>query len=90
MHIKDCQAYTGKVVPSGYGDGHIGEIISELDKRGYEGFLSLEPHLGHFEGFSDLEPASPLNNLPAGGPKCYQMAAVSLFKVLTSLGIKHA
>jgi len=89
MHIKDCLADTGKVVPSGYGDGHIGEIISELDKTGYEGFLSLEPHLGHFEGFSDLEPNSPINNLPAGGPKSYRMAAVSLFKVLDSLGLDY-
>jgi sugar phosphate isomerase/epimerase len=89
MHIKDCLADSGKVVPSGYGDGHIAEIISSLDKRGYDGFLSLEPHLGNFEGFASLEPSSPINALPDGGPKCYRMAAVSLFKVLEALGIKR-
>jgi len=89
MHIKDCLADSGKVVPSGYGDGHISEIISELDKAGYEGFLSLEPHLGHFDGFSDLEPGSPINKMPAGGPKCYRMAASSLFKVLDNLCLSH-
>lgn len=54
-HIKDALMGSGKVVPSGYGDGHLPHIIRELDKRGYEGFLSVEPHLGHFEGFDDLE-----------------------------------
>lgn len=54
-HIKDAVIKTGKVVPAGFGDGHISDIIRELEDIGYEGFLSLEPHLGHFEGFDDLE-----------------------------------
>ncbi len=54
-HIKDALMESGKVVPSGFGDGHIPEIISDLHKRDYHGFLSLEPHLGHFDGFDDLE-----------------------------------
>lgn len=54
-HIKDALAGTGQVVPSGKGDGHLREIITELKNDGYQGFLSLEPHLGDFVGFSDLE-----------------------------------
>lgn len=54
-HIKDAVEKTSEVVLSGFGDGHVKEIISALNKRGYQGFLSLEPHLGHFEGFDDLE-----------------------------------
>lgn len=54
-HIKDAIMATGKVVPAGKGDGHIAEIIQALNARAYEGFLSLEPHLGAFIGFSDLE-----------------------------------
>lgn len=53
-HIKDAIAKTGEVVPSGYGDGQIKAIIKELYARNYKGFLSIEPHLGNFEGFEQL------------------------------------
>ncbi len=45
MHIKDALATDGTVVPSGEGDGNIAYILNELAASGYEGFLSLEPHL---------------------------------------------
>lgn len=54
-HIKDSIMESGEVVPSGFGDGHISEILKDEANRGFEGFLSLEPHLGHFEGFDELE-----------------------------------
>lgn len=54
-HIKDALALDHKVVPAGYGDGHLKEIIGALYRNNYEGFLSLEPHLGHFIGFDALE-----------------------------------
>lgn len=54
-HIKDALVKNGNVVPSGFGDGHLGEILHELSKRNYQGFLSIEPHLGDFDGFSELE-----------------------------------
>lgn len=54
MHIKDAKA-DGSVVPSGHGIGHIYEILNELKKRNYSGFLSLEPHLGQFSGLAALE-----------------------------------
>lgn len=54
MHIKDALP-DGTVVPSGYGAGNIREILAELSRMGYEGFVSLEPHLGSFAGLSNLE-----------------------------------
>ena len=54
MHIKDSQA-DGTVVPAGAGLGNIPYILSELNKSDYEGFVSLEPHLGAFEGLAGLE-----------------------------------
>lgn len=45
MHIKDAVSGSGKVVPSGEGDGNLEYILKSLCDRGYEGFLSLEPHL---------------------------------------------
>lgn len=54
-HIKDALKKSGKVVPSGLGDANVPNIIKALYEKDYEGFLSLEPHLGHFEGFENLE-----------------------------------
>ncbi len=45
MHIKDALLENGKVVPSGQGDGNLAYILGRLAAQGYEGFLSLEPHL---------------------------------------------
>lgn len=53
MHIKDCKfvAETGETFPRlehtfpGEGDGDVRQIIQDLIKRGYDGALSIEPHL---------------------------------------------
>ncbi len=53
IHIKDARAGSGQVVPAGQGDGHIGAILADAHASGYDGFLSLEPHLkvaGHSHG----------------------------------------
>ena len=42
-HMKDCGAYKVEV-PLGLGEGRIADILADLNKRGYEGFLTLEPH----------------------------------------------
>ena len=41
-HLKDCT--DGVEVPLGTGQGHIREILFDLTARGYDGFLTLEPH----------------------------------------------
>ncbi|MDO4283988.1 MAG: sugar phosphate isomerase/epimerase family protein [Eubacteriales bacterium] len=55
IHIKDAVAGTGQVVPAGQGDGNVRRILRELDQKGYDGFLSLEPHLTDFDGLAGLE-----------------------------------
>ena len=55
IHIKDAKFETGEVVPAGYGDGQVKALIEQLKKDDFNGFLSLEPHLGNFAGFADLE-----------------------------------
>ena len=45
----------GAVVPAGEGDGEVRETLAALRDSGFEGYLSLEPHLaeaGWFGGFS--------------------------------------
>ncbi len=43
MHIKDAYLGQMEVVPAGHGDGHIRDILEQLN--GQAMFLSLEPHL---------------------------------------------
>lgn len=82
-HIKDALFESGKVVPSGYGDGHVPEIIKALDQRDYEGFLSLEPHLGHFDGFDDLEGGDEMPEFEdQSDASKFKLAADSLRKIL--------
>jgi 3-dehydroshikimate dehydratase len=45
VHIKDADLATHKICVAGQGDGQIAETLAALKKRGYAGFLSLEPHL---------------------------------------------
>lgn len=55
VHIKDAMFDSGKVVPAGHGDGEVKKLLDALKKDNFNGFLSLEPHLGDFKGFADLE-----------------------------------
>ena len=48
IHIKDNKGGT-EVVPAGWGDGKIPEILADAYKNGYDGFVSLEPHLFTFD-----------------------------------------
>ncbi|HEX8036722.1 MAG TPA: sugar phosphate isomerase/epimerase family protein [Ktedonobacterales bacterium] len=55
VHIKDAVFSDGTVRPAGEGDGDIQHLLEALVKRGYSGFLTLEPHLqvaGPSSGYS--------------------------------------
>jgi sugar phosphate isomerase/epimerase len=45
LQVKDAVAKTGEVVPAGEGDGELLETLTALRDDGYDGFVSLEPHL---------------------------------------------
>ena len=47
------------VRPAGEGDGELPSLLRELDRTGYRGFLTLEPHL-HFQ-LPDLDGAARLH-----------------------------
>lgn len=57
VHVKDATlGVRGEMKPAGEGDGRIPETLDALASRGFEGYLSLEPHLqvaGEAGGFSD-------------------------------------
>jgi sugar phosphate isomerase/epimerase len=58
IQIKDAVMATGEVVPAGQGDGQLRATIKALAADGFDGFFSMEPHLGsahHLGGFSGPE-----------------------------------
>lgn len=57
VHIKDAKL-DGTVKAAGEGDGQVAELLTRLNRAGYQGMLALEPHLavaGHSSGFSGPE-----------------------------------
>jgi sugar phosphate isomerase/epimerase len=76
LQVKDALAATGEVVPAGQGDGQVRETLAALRDSGFDGYLSLEPHLatgGRFGGFS--------------GPDDFRRAAQALKALLGELSI---
>ncbi len=74
LQVKDAVAATGEVVPAGQGDGQIRATLAALRDSGFEGFVSLEPHLaqaGRYGGFS--------------GPEGFSRAAQALKAMLNDL-----
>ena len=70
IHIKDAKLGSGQIVPAGEGDGQLEPILVDLHRSGYDGFVSLEPHLsaaGKMGGFS--------------GPELFKVAADALKKL---------
>lgn len=58
VQVKDARSGTGEVVPAGHGDGELVETVRALRDDGFDGFFSLEPHLGtahRLGGFSGPE-----------------------------------
>ena len=82
MHIKDAKFADGTVTPSGYGDGNVEYILKKVFDGGYDGFLSLEPHLGNFTGFAALENNDVAKDLPSGGEGTFTLAFNALNKIL--------
>lgn len=85
IHIKDALMHTKEVVPAGLGDGNIYEILTDLIKSGYNGFLSLEPHLGSFKGLKDLELDIEYDEIDDNGFEKFKFAHQALLKILNKI-----
>ena len=79
IQIKDAVMDTGEVVPAGQGDGQLVLTIEALAADGFDGFFSMEPHLGsahHLGGFS--------------GPDNFIRATKAFTGILQEQGITYA
>src|SRR5579863_329530 len=78
VHVKDALP-DGSVVAAGGGVSHWPELLRHLREDGYDGFLSLEPHLaaaGQFKGFS--------------GPEQFARASQALQGMLKAMGWEYS
>ncbi len=76
FHLKDYKR-GAHPVPLGEGDGEAERILRDAAASGYDGFLTLEPHLAHagqFQGFS--------------GPDLFRKAAMAARAVCGRAGMK--
>lgn len=85
MHMKDALMDGGDVVPAGYGDGCIIDLLSVLKKMNYEGFVSLEPHLASFVGLEHLEKNVDLSKKETDGIRLFGIAVKALNNILSQL-----
>jgi sugar phosphate isomerase/epimerase len=79
IQIKDALAATGEVVPAGQGDGDLRQTIQALKADGFDGFFSMEPHLG---GTHDT--------VTSTGPDLFVRATNAFTEILESEGIAYA
>lgn len=86
IHVKDAVRKTGQVVPAGSGDGNVEEILKDLLVSGYHGFLSLEPHLADFTGFSSLEQGNGVKKAKLDGEETFTIAWSALQNILKNIG----
>lgn len=85
VHVKDALWKDGQVVPAGMGEGNVKAILSKMKEAGYSGFLSLEPHLQDFHGFSDLEQNGLSTEKTMTGEEAFTLAYNSLNTILEQL-----
>jgi len=80
VHVKDAEfGERGGIRPAGEGDGRIGETVAALHERGFDGALSLEPHLA-FAG----------SDYGYSGPEGFAAAAEALKDELDEAGVEYA
>ena len=81
MHIKDSRR-DNVVVPAGEGAGQIETILKKLKAKNYNGFLSLEPHLGTFAGLRALEKSDDMMKLEKASSKTFKIAHDALLEII--------
>jgi len=79
IQIKDALLEDGSVVVAGAGDGEVVETIRALRDDGFDGFFSLEPHLGNTSSAGAFS-----------GPELFSQAWKALTDLLNREGIPYA
>lgn len=92
IHIKDAVSTDNENVVCGTGEGHIEELLDlAINQEGYQGFLTLEPHLVLFDSLASLETAAAENvikkNKAKDGAEGYAMQYHALCDILKNIHV---
>ena len=79
VQIKDALLADASVVVAGAGDGELVETVRALRADGFDGFFSLEPHLGEYTAFGALS-----------GPELFTKAWQAFTDILKTEEIAYA
>ena len=79
MQVKDAHRDDGSVTVAGAGDGQVLRTVRALREDGYDGFFSLEPHLGDVHALGGFS-----------GPELFTRAHAAFTDLLRAEGIPYA
>lgn len=90
IHIKDAVSGSNENVVCGTGEGHIADLLKRaIREEGYQGFLTLEPHLVLFDALQSLEQKAASDvikeNKAKDGADGYRMQYEALQKILEGI-----
>lgn len=84
FHIKDVISATGELVPAGYGDGKIDELIARIDG---DTTMTLEPHLRIFDAFKSIDDTEMKHKFHfTSNGEAFDAAVAALKKLLVAAG----
>ena len=84
IHIKDCIA-AGGVVPIGHGEGNAKAILTALYQSGFNGYVSLEPHLTGYALPSGKTCGGFVMSFDEGAPRKFAYAHKELISLLAEI-----
>ena len=87
FHIKDVIVATGELVPAGYGDGRIDELVSKIvgDK-----VLTLEPHLAVFDAYASIDNSEMKHKFHfISNNEAFDCAVKAIKEILVKAGYKE-
>ncbi len=87
FHVKDVVVATQELVPAGYGDGKIEEILKNIQG---DFTFTLEPHLAIFKGYENIDKSEMKNKFTfSSNQEAFCVAAQSFKALLEECGYKH-
>lgn len=87
FHIKDVIVSTGELVPAGYGDGHIDELVGKISS---DKVLTLEPHLAVFDAYASIDSSEMRHKFHfTNNNEAFDCAVKAIKDILVKAGYKE-
>jgi sugar phosphate isomerase/epimerase len=87
FHIKDVIVETGALVPAGYGDGKIKELLERITD---DKVLTLEPHLAVFDAYKSIDNTEMKHKFTyASANEAFDAAVTAIKALLNEVGYKE-